>query len=180
MGSIFMIKRKLSPEEKITAVESYLNGAQQLHTIVEHYGIAKELFFRGYLFGTFGSFSNKFRPLRQLLFLQNNSGTGGKVQLHNLLIFNELGGIGHMGYQLLATILLIVTGQSNGVFCVVVYGYRHIGLGLTGVEIESEEEAVPGEYNYLFCFLQEPEISHPLREGLVFLGQLHHILVKIV
>ena len=39
-----MIKRKLSPEEKITAVELYLNGAQQLHTIVEHYGIAKESF----------------------------------------------------------------------------------------------------------------------------------------
>ena len=39
-----MIKRKLSPEEKITAVELYLNGVQQLHTIVEHYGIAKESF----------------------------------------------------------------------------------------------------------------------------------------
>ena len=39
-----MIKRKLSPEEKITAVELYLNGTQQLHTIVEHYGIAKESF----------------------------------------------------------------------------------------------------------------------------------------
>ena len=26
MGSIFMFKRKVSPEEKITAVESYLNG----------------------------------------------------------------------------------------------------------------------------------------------------------
>lgn len=39
-----MIKRKLSPEEKITAVESYLNGDRQFHTIVEQYGIAKESF----------------------------------------------------------------------------------------------------------------------------------------
>ena len=39
-----MIKRKVSPEEKITAVESYLNGDRQLHTIVEQYGIAKETF----------------------------------------------------------------------------------------------------------------------------------------
>lgn len=39
-----MIKKKLSPEEKITAVELYLNGTQQLHTIIEHYGIAKESF----------------------------------------------------------------------------------------------------------------------------------------
>lgn len=42
MGSIFMIKRKVSPEEKITAVESYLNRDRQLHTIVEQYGIAEE------------------------------------------------------------------------------------------------------------------------------------------
>ena len=42
MGSIFMIKRKVSTEEKITAIESYLNGDRQLHTIVEQYGIAKE------------------------------------------------------------------------------------------------------------------------------------------
>ncbi len=39
-----MIKRKVSPEEKIAAVESCLNGDQQLHTIVEQYGIAKESF----------------------------------------------------------------------------------------------------------------------------------------
>ena len=44
MGSIFMFKRKVSPEEKITAVESYLNGDRQLHTILEQYGIAKEAF----------------------------------------------------------------------------------------------------------------------------------------
>ena len=44
MGSIFMIKRKVSPEEKIAAVESYLNGDRQLHTILEQYGIAKEAF----------------------------------------------------------------------------------------------------------------------------------------
>ena len=44
MGSIFMFKRKVSPEEKITAVESYLNGDRQLHTILEQYGIAKESF----------------------------------------------------------------------------------------------------------------------------------------
>ena len=42
MGSIFMIKRKVSTEEKITAIESYLNGDRQLHTIVEQYGIANE------------------------------------------------------------------------------------------------------------------------------------------
>ena len=39
-----MIKRKLKPEEKIEAVEAYLNGDCQLHTIVEQYGIAKESF----------------------------------------------------------------------------------------------------------------------------------------
>ena len=39
-----MIKRKLKPEEKIEAVEAYLNGDYQLHTIVEQYGIAKESF----------------------------------------------------------------------------------------------------------------------------------------
>lgn len=39
-----MIKRKLSPEEKITAVESYQKGDRHLHTIVEQYGIAKESF----------------------------------------------------------------------------------------------------------------------------------------
>ena len=39
-----MIKRKVSPEEKIAAVESCLNGDQQLHTIVEQYGIAEESF----------------------------------------------------------------------------------------------------------------------------------------
>ena len=39
-----MIKRKVSPEEKTTAVESYLNGDRQLHAIVEQYGIAKETF----------------------------------------------------------------------------------------------------------------------------------------
>ena len=39
-----MFKRKLSPEDKIRAVESYLNGEQQLHSIVEQYGIAKESF----------------------------------------------------------------------------------------------------------------------------------------
>ena len=44
MGSIFMFKRKVSSEEKITAVESYLNGDRQLHTILEQYGIAKESF----------------------------------------------------------------------------------------------------------------------------------------
>ena len=44
MGSIFMFKRKVSPEEKITAVESYLNGDRQHHTILEQYGIAKESF----------------------------------------------------------------------------------------------------------------------------------------
>ena len=39
-----MFKRKLSPEEKITAVELYLNGTQPRHTIVEHYGISNESF----------------------------------------------------------------------------------------------------------------------------------------
>ena len=44
MGSIFMIKRKLTPEEKIDAVELYLRGEQQLCTIIERCGIAKESF----------------------------------------------------------------------------------------------------------------------------------------
>ena len=44
MGGIFMFKRKVSPEEKIAAVESYLNGDLQLHTILEQYRIAKESF----------------------------------------------------------------------------------------------------------------------------------------
>lgn len=39
-----MIKRKLTPEEKIDAVESYLRGEQQLCTIIERCGIAKESF----------------------------------------------------------------------------------------------------------------------------------------
>ena len=39
-----MIKRKLKPEEKREAVEAYLNGDRQLHTIVGQYGIAKESF----------------------------------------------------------------------------------------------------------------------------------------
>ena len=39
-----MIKRKVTPEDKILAVEAYLRGEQQLHTIIERYGIAKQSF----------------------------------------------------------------------------------------------------------------------------------------
>lgn len=39
-----MIKRKVTPEEKIVAVEAYLNGEQQLQTILRHYGIVKRSF----------------------------------------------------------------------------------------------------------------------------------------
>ena len=39
-----MIKRKLTPEEKIAAVESYLQGEEQLQAITERCGIAKESF----------------------------------------------------------------------------------------------------------------------------------------
>ena len=39
-----MIKRKLTPEEKIEAVESYMRKEQQLHTIIERCGISKESF----------------------------------------------------------------------------------------------------------------------------------------
>ncbi len=37
-----MIKRKVSPEEKIVAVEGYLNGEESIHTIVVHFGVSKQ------------------------------------------------------------------------------------------------------------------------------------------
>ena len=39
-----MIKRKLRPEDKIRAVESYLNGEQQFRVIIEQYAIAETSF----------------------------------------------------------------------------------------------------------------------------------------
>lgn len=39
-----MIKRKVTPEEKVLAVEAYLKGEQQLHSILRHYGIVKQSF----------------------------------------------------------------------------------------------------------------------------------------
>ena len=39
-----MYKRKLKPEEKIAAVESYLNGKESVRSIVERYGVHKESF----------------------------------------------------------------------------------------------------------------------------------------
>jgi transposase-like protein len=39
-----MYKRKLKPEEKIAAVESYLNGRESVRSIVERYGVHKETF----------------------------------------------------------------------------------------------------------------------------------------
>jgi transposase-like protein len=39
-----MYKRKLKPEEKIAAVESYLSGRESVRSIVERYGVHKETF----------------------------------------------------------------------------------------------------------------------------------------
>ena len=85
-----------------------------------------------------------------------------------------------MGDQILTTVLLVVTGQGNGVFGIVQYRHQYIGLRLTGMEIESEEEPVPGKDQDLFLVLQEPHVTHALGEDLMLLGQLHHVLIEVV
>ena len=168
-------KERICPEHSIRYENQSVSLARPTDSV-----LFSGSFFDGRLFLYFLRRFLDCGTLGKLLLFQDHSGSGGEIKLYIILTVEDLGGIGHMGDKLLSAVLLIVAGESDGVLRIVMDGHKNIGLRLAWMEIECKEQPVPGENNYLFLILQKSQITHPLGEGPILLGELNHIFIEIV
>ena len=113
----------------------------------------------------------------------DHDGTGAAGEVHLDEVFTGLvrillGHESHVGDLAPAAVLPVVTGESDFEGRTFLDRDAEIAMGPAGVEVEGEQQALPGEGDGLAVVVHDVQVAAVLGEHIHTLGQSHHVPVE--